>query len=55
MGSNVGCGSSVYRPAEQDEMANMGSRCMRLVSELKFHGPFLGVALTIFGAIYFLK
>lgn len=55
MATNVGYGSSVYRPIEWEQSRFAGCSYERIVSELKFHGPFLGIALMIFGAIHFLK
>lgn len=54
MATNVGCGSSVYRPMEQEGSACDGLGFARIASELKFHGPFLAIVLMIVGAIHFL-
>lgn len=55
MGTNVGFGSSVYRPLERVGVRSSVSRRAKWARELKFHGPFLGIALTILTTIHFLK
>lgn len=55
MVSNVGYSSSVYRPGQREQSQCPDSLCNRLRSELKFHGPFLGLVLTVVGLIHFLK
>jgi hypothetical protein len=55
MGTNVGYGSSVYRPVERVGVRSSVSSSGKWLRELKFHGPFLGIVLAIIGTIHFLK
>lgn len=55
MGTNVGYCSSVYRPLERVGVRSTVSRREKWIRELKFHGPFLGIALTIVTMIHFWK